>query len=53
MFRTSKCSALRRLVHAVLWHFFYAAKQLTPNYISVKVNSNNCQCLMLSTRLYI
>jgi len=25
MFRTSKCSSSGRIVHAVLWYFFYAS----------------------------
>ena len=32
---------------------FMQQKQLMPNYVSVKVNGNNRQCLMPPTRLFI
>jgi len=44
MFRTSKCSSSGRLVHAVLWHFFYVSSVV--RYCTQLVNAVSTSCMM-------
>ena len=41
MFRTSKCSSSKRIVHAVLWYFFHAEENLTEGVDNLTEEADN------------